>query len=1044
MDQPLRSAAAAPPRTGTSEVERLGAAALLDQIAEGVIVADRDGRLVLVNEAAARIHGVRRLDVEPDAYAETYHLLTEAGDPYPPDRLPLTRAVRHGETVVDARWRIRRPDGTEVLAIGTARPLLDADGAQQGAILTLRDDTARHDAERDLAESEARFRAMADSAPAPIWVTGPDGIEFANKAFEDFAGLSAEALRGDAWTRIIHPDDLAAAWQRRIAAWEAKEPYEFTARFRGAAGDWLWMHTSSRPRFDASGTLAGYVGMAVDVTEARRAEAELRESEERYHSLFDSIDAGFCIVEMKFDRNGRAEDYRFVEVNPAFERQTGLKDAQGRWAREMVPGLEQHWFDIYGSVAATGRSVRFDNGSGPMGERWFDVYAFRVGDPAAHRVAILFNEISARKQAEQALRDETRTLETLNRTGAALAGELDLEKIVQMVTDAGVDLIGARFGAFFYNVLDQAGESYMLYTLSGVNRSAFENFPMPRNTEVFGPTFRGEGIVRSDDITADPRYGRNGPYHGMPEGHLPVRSYLAVPVASRSGEVLGGLFFGHEEAGRFTERHERLMAGIAAQASIAVDNARLYSKAQRELEERRAAEEELQAVLDAVPAAIWIARDPEAKEIVGNRRSSELLRIEHGRNQSLSAGEAERPAGFRILHDGRELKPDELPVQRAAAGRAVEHFEEDILFDDGARISLYGNAAPLRDAGGEVRGAVAAFVDVTDLKQVEKALRESEERFRAMADNISQFAWMANADGWISWYNRRWYEYTGTDLEKMQGWGWQAVHHPDHVERVTAKFAACVEAGEPWEDIFPLRSKEGEYRWFLSRAQPIRDRDGRIARWFGTNTDITEERRYQQHLKLLIDELNHRVKNTLAIVQSLAHQTFRNEGVSGEARRAFEGRLEALATAHNLLTRENWESADLRDIVAGALHAHRGGDQRFDYKGPALRLEPKTAVTIAMALHELATNALKYGALSVPEGKVTIRWSVEGERLRIGWQESGGPSVAAPTRRGFGSRMIERALAGDLRGTASLDFRPAGLVCEIDAPLPEGALAGGK
>lgn len=198
-----------------------------------------------------------------------------------------------------------------------------------------------------------------------------------------------------------------------------------------------------------------------------------------------------------------------------------------------------------------------------------------------------------RKRAEAELKQQARVLQLINQTGASVASELELERVVQMVTDAGVELTGAQFGAFFYNVLDADGERYMLYTLSGVDRSAFENFPMPRNTGIFAPTFSGTGILRSADITADPRYGKNAPHAGMPEGHLPVRSYLAVPVASRTGEVIGGLFFGHEECGRFDEAHEQLMVGIAAQAATAIDNARLFEESQREVGERRRAEEAL-------------------------------------------------------------------------------------------------------------------------------------------------------------------------------------------------------------------------------------------------------------------------------------------------------------------------------------------------------------------------------------------------------------------------------------------------------------------
>ena len=198
-------------------------------------------------------------------------------------------------------------------------------------------------------------------------------------------------------------------------------------------------------------------------------------------------------------------------------------------------------------------------------------------------------DISERKRADervqQALREAREAheeAETINRLGQLLSAELDQHRLVQAVTDVATELTGARFGSFFYNVYDESGGRFMLYTLSGVPREAFAHFPMPRATDLFGPTFRGEGILRIADVTKDPRYGRNSPFYGMPEGHLPVLSYLAVPVVSRSGDVIGGLFFGHPEPGVFTERHERIVTGIAAQTAITMDNARLYEAAQRE------------------------------------------------------------------------------------------------------------------------------------------------------------------------------------------------------------------------------------------------------------------------------------------------------------------------------------------------------------------------------------------------------------------------------------------------------------------------------
>jgi PAS domain S-box-containing protein len=190
-------------------------------------------------------------------------------------------------------------------------------------------------------------------------------------------------------------------------------------------------------------------------------------------------------------------------------------------------------------------------------------------------------DITERKATEEALREQTEALATINKLGAVISAELDLHRMVQAVTDAATELTGALFGSFFYNVLNEEGASYTLYTLSGVPREAFAHFPMPRATDLFGPTFRGEGVVLIADVKQDPRYGKNSPYYGMPEGHLPVVSYLAVPVISRSGEVLGGLFFGAPEVGVFTEQHARIVEGLAAQASVAMDNARLYESAQR-------------------------------------------------------------------------------------------------------------------------------------------------------------------------------------------------------------------------------------------------------------------------------------------------------------------------------------------------------------------------------------------------------------------------------------------------------------------------------
>jgi PAS domain S-box-containing protein len=248
--------------------------------------------------------------------------------------------------------------------------------------------------------------------------------------------------------------------------------------------------------------------------------------------------------------------------------------------RHVDQGLR--WIAGRGQVASVGAPPRtFVRGA-----------LYEITDRKALEARLLaVNETLEARVAEA--RQETRALEVLNQVGIAVAAEHDLERLVQAVTDAGVELSHAEFGAFFYNVLREGGEAYTLYTLSGAPPEAFSKFPMPRNTAIFEPTFRGRPPVRSDDILADPRYGKSAPYHGMPSGHLPVRSYLAASVISRSGEVLGGLFFGHGQPGVFTARAQRIVEALAAQAAVAIDNARLYQANKQEIAARSQAEIDL-------------------------------------------------------------------------------------------------------------------------------------------------------------------------------------------------------------------------------------------------------------------------------------------------------------------------------------------------------------------------------------------------------------------------------------------------------------------
>ncbi len=309
--------------------------------------------------------------------------------------------------------------------------------------------------------------------------------------------------------------------------------------------------------------------------------------------------------------------------------------------------------------------------------------------------------------------------------------------------------------------------------------------------------------------------------------------------------------------------------------------------------------------------------------------------------------------------------------------------------------------------------------------------------FGFLADNISQFAWIADAGGEIHWYNQRWFDFTGTTMEEMQGYGWTKCHDPEHVERVLGRYRRSMESGEEWEDIFPLRGADGSWRWFLSRAVPIRDDQGMITQWFGTNTDITEQREQAAHVRLLLREVTHRSKNLLTTVQVLARRT---AGKDSDFVERFEQRVTGLARNQDLLIKGHWRQVAITEMVERQLGFLGDSRSQVSVSGPAVELTSASAEALSMAIHELTTNSLKYGALSVPEGKVAIDWKTQPGPLdlHISWQESGGPPVVAPERKGFGTTLICDVPRMKMQAKVAMDFRPEGLVWSLAAP---GALA---
>ncbi len=361
-----------------------------------------------------------------------------------------------------------------------------------------------------------------------------------------------------------------------------------------------------------------------------------------------------------------------------------------------------------------------------------------------------------------------------------------------------------------------------------------------------------------------------------------------------------------------------------------------------------------------------------------------------------------------------------VPLVRDDALRAL-------LFVHGLQVRPWkrSEAAIARDVGERSWAAV-------ERAESEQRLRESEDHYRHTVELDPQVTWTALPDGQLNRVAKRWEDWTGTP---GTGESWAGGLHPEDVEATFEAWRHSVATGAPYDIEHRIKMRDGSYRWARSRAFPRPGAQGEICLWYGTTEDIHEQKLAEERQRLLINELNHRVKNTLATVQAIAFQTLKGDISLAEARARFEARLLALSRAHNLLTDQNWEGTSLQRVVADAT-AHLGGDgQRFETSGDPVFLAPRAALALSLALHELSTNAFKYGALSVEEGRVAIQWALAEGALRLDWKESGGPAVAQPRARGFGSRLIERGLEADLGGRAELIFEPDGLRCVVHASL---------
>jgi len=476
------------------------------------------------------------------------------------------------------------------------------------------------------------------------------------------------------------------------------------------------------------------------------------------------------------------------------------------------------------------------------------------------RILIQQAQLSAeRDQAEAQRHQQAEMLTTLNRLGQVFAAELNLEKLVQAVTDASTQLTGAEFGAFFYNVLDAKGESYTLYTLSGAPRSAFEKFPMPRNTPVFGPTFHGEGVVRSDNIREDPRYGQLEPYHGMPPGHLPVTSYLAVPVISRSGDVLGGLFFGHSLPAQFSQNSEELLVGLAAQAAIAIDNARLY---RTELDARESLEARLEAhstelrqgahiqdlLVNSVQDYAIFMLDPSGV-IVGWNTGAQRIK---GYKASEIIGQ--HFSRFYTPQDVQQGKPEN--GLRVAAQMGRYETEGWRVRKDGTWFWANVIITPVYEDA-KLVGFAKVTRDLTERRQAEEQIRQSERRL-AEAQHIARLgSWHWDIATNLVNLSDEFYRIHGLPPQSLPipYESFLTYIHPEDREPVNRLIQPALQTQQSLDFNYRIIRADDSLRILQARAEIIQDDQGRVIALSGTSQDVTERKVLEDELKQSREQL---------------------------------------------------------------------------------------------------------------------------------------------------------------------------------------------
>lgn len=766
------------------------------------------------------------------------------------------------------------------------------------------DQTAEIDAlKRRLIEFEARHRLLIGSWAQAEWEADAAGVVTADSpSWRAYTGQTLEEWLGYGWLDAIHPEDRAYAEHQWREATAARRLVDAEFRLSAPGGGWRWTNVRAVPLLDDAGRIEKWAALNIDIDNRKRAEAALRQSEERYRVLFECMDEGVVTFDVILDVDGKAEDALYLESNTAFSRMTGLTaDIVGKRMREVFPNLEPFWFEALERIVATGEPARFEHTVYDLEDKWFDCFASRVGGEGSTRIVVVFNNITTRKHTETFLRESEERQAFLLRLSDALRGQPDADATANRAL-------------------------HMLSEQMGLDRCYIAAFHIEKDWAEYLHQ------VGNDRIPP------------MPEGVRLSAFPKGMQVAADRSLVIDDLL----NDTSLTEMERRSIGAFAHRALVAA----FLRKGERHV--------------------LW----------------------------TLCA----------VTATPRHWTPGEIALVEETAERTWAAIER-------------------------VRS--------------EAALRESEGRFREFANASLAALWIRDA-ATLSM------EYVSPAIGTIYGIEpdallgpvekWASMIVPDDRDIALAHIEKARSGKATVHEFRIQRPADGAFRWIRNTDFPLRD-DGNIPRIGGIAADVTEAKLAAEHSAILLAELQHRVRNIMALLRSITNRTAERADSVPEYRDLMMGRLLAFARVQALLTRAANASVGIAAVIHDEISVQAGHEGQYVLDGPDIKLSPKAAEVLTLAIHELATNAVKYGALSVPGGRVTVRWSTFEKRggpwLAFDWTEDGAPSRLAPAapdtprRRGFGSELIEGRIPYELKGRGQVTIEPGGARCHLEFPLRE-------